>query len=317
MRASLAIILLVTMVAMGGCSALDSGGSDETAEFTTSVEFPWAGGAGDTVAVKVQVENTGAAGEYEPTLRADGEPVASETVELDANESTRLTLRHSFATPGEYDLAVGDDTRTVQVYDSPAAMFHEADFDVGTRIIAEEASVDAELTSTEGIVEFSATESTTIRKNFTAQTLYERTEATNELPGETYEETVQTWIVNGTEYTQTDLNTTEETFYTKDQSDEFAEVDPEYGVDAVSQYLTTHHDDDEYVFVYDVPESDDASTLLAGLETDNTADLPADRTNSAYIEFHIDRELVRPSSLDMTLSFEPFENYESLELSIE
>lgn len=314
MRARVTLLLVVVLVTLSGCSALDS---SDSGEFSESVEFAWASVAGDEVHVNVAVENTGdSAGEYEATLEVDGEAVATESVDLEPGETATLTLAQAFEDPGEYDLAVADEERTIQVYDSPATLFYEVDFDVGTRIIEENTTFEAELTDAEGVVTFSGEESTTIQKNFTAETQYERTESTNQFDETTWEETSEAWIVNGTEYTKSTDHSTNETFYTKAPSDEFTEDGPDFDTDAVSQFLTNAHTDDEYVYIYDVQDSADAQTIIEALNREGTEEIPPDAVAAVSLEFRVEKGLARPSYFRMDLSFEPFEGYESLEISI-
>lgn len=315
MRGRVPLLLVVALVTISGCSALESGNSGE---FSETVEFAWAGVAGDDVHVIVVVENTGDnTGEYEATLEADGEAVTTDSVDLESGETATLTLAHTFEEPGEYDLAVADEERTIQVYDSPETLFYETDFDVGTRIIAENATLEAELNRSGDVVSYSVEENTTIHKNFTAETQYEETESTNQFEDTTWEESSSVWIVNGTEYTKTTDPSINETTYTKEPSDEFTEGGPDYAADSVSQYLTTDHTADEYVYIYDVQDSADARTVIEALSQEEMEEIPPDAVSAMYLEFRVERALARPSSIRMDLSLEQFESFGSLEISIE
>ena len=77
---------------------------------------------GETMEATVHVRNVGTQeGEYDATLRVDGEAVAGETGTLEPEESTTLTLAHGFESPGEYAVAVGS-ASTTAVVESPAGI---------------------------------------------------------------------------------------------------------------------------------------------------------------------------------------------------
>lgn len=71
---------------------------------------------GETLAVDVQVSNTGGTtGEYDAQLLVSGAPRERQTGSLQAGESRTLTFTYQFAQAGEYTLAVGGNTVGVSV----------------------------------------------------------------------------------------------------------------------------------------------------------------------------------------------------------
>jgi hypothetical protein len=84
--------------------------------------------SGENATVRATVRNGGgAAGERAMTLTADGDPVATKTVELAPNETATVALAGTFPAVGEYDLAVaGTDAGALLVGD-PADEEREAD----------------------------------------------------------------------------------------------------------------------------------------------------------------------------------------------
>ena len=66
-------------------------------------------GAGESAVVRATVANDGRDdGARDVTLTADGEPLATQRVELDPGESATLAFEAAFDEPGEYDIAVDD-----------------------------------------------------------------------------------------------------------------------------------------------------------------------------------------------------------------
>ena len=71
---------------------------------------------GETVAVDTTVENVGSeAGSYRLVATLDGDRVATRTGELPPGASTTVTMRQSFAAPGDYTFVVGDATLSLTV----------------------------------------------------------------------------------------------------------------------------------------------------------------------------------------------------------
>ena len=315
-------IVLVAIVALSGCAALDDGGSgDDTgetdaadAEFSQEVQFSWAGITGEEVTVEVTVENTGSEeGTHEATLQADGETVTSESVTVAEGGRETVTLTHTFDEAGEYDLSVGADERKLTVYESPIELFLEADFDQGTR-------VSEELTNGSGIFvqdgsEYQVTieESATIRTNYDEETQYTVTEGTTEVLGQTNEETTEEWIVDGTRYAKIEDQDDGTVEYEREPSDEF-ENDSEFSDEVARQYLTVDQRDGEYVFTVDPQASGDATEFWAALSDEE--EISAESLTGLTMEFRLDTEFYRPTSTTLDLQLENFEQFSTFDMTI-
>lgn len=322
MRGRYLAIVLVAMVALSGCAALDDGGSGDNtgetdaadAEFSQDVRFSWAAITGEEVAVEVTVENTGSEeGTHEAKLQADGETVTSESVTVAEGATETVTLTHTFDETGEHDLAVGDDQRTLTVYESPTDLFLGADFDQGTR-------VSEELTNGSGVFvqdgsEYDVTieESATIRTNYDEETKYTVTEGTTEVLGQTNEETTEEWIVDGTRYAKIEDQDDGTVEYEQGPSDEF-ENDSEFSDEVARQYLTVEKTDGEYVFTIDPQTSGEATEFWAA--SSDEEDISAESITALTMEFRLDAELYRPTSTSIDLRLENFEQFSTLDMTI-
>ncbi|SNR30659.1 hypothetical protein [Halorubrum vacuolatum] len=89
--------------------------------------------AGETLALEVSVRNTGGEpGAYDVELRVDGEVVAAEdgTIEPDTERTVELT--HTFETPGEHEVTVGDETVSVVVAEPASVTVDDLSVEPGT-----------------------------------------------------------------------------------------------------------------------------------------------------------------------------------------
>ncbi|MEF8784398.1 MAG: CARDB domain-containing protein [Haloarculaceae archaeon] len=264
--------------------------------------FPWAAIAGEEVTVQVSVENTGnSSGTYEAALQADEEELTSDSVEVDAGKSTTLTLTHVFEETGDYDLTVAGEERQITVYDTLLQYLDSEDTDRGGLVTEEETEIDAVMNYQGQQIDFSSESTATVRTNYTAETQYTEAESTITVAEETWDETTEEWIVGGTLYKKTVDHSTGETTYVKEQSDEF-EDDSNPPTEAQAEYVRTDHTDDEYVVIVEANNPEDAATLAALLNDDSEEDLPPESLESIYMEFHVDRQLVRPNSVSMDIS---------------
>ncbi len=94
----------------------------------TSVSGPYRNGTLDeprlvtseTLETNVTVENVGPdSGAFEAEFRVNDETIATESGQLASGESTTLAFSHGFDGPGEFDVSVGGETRSVTV-EAPA-----------------------------------------------------------------------------------------------------------------------------------------------------------------------------------------------------
>ncbi|GAB3689746.1 hypothetical protein GCM10028857_25450 [Salinarchaeum chitinilyticum] len=70
----------------------------------------------ESVTISATVQNRGSeVGEFDATLRLDGEPVASESVVLEPGQRTTVSFERQFASGGRYELAIGNATASVDV----------------------------------------------------------------------------------------------------------------------------------------------------------------------------------------------------------
>ncbi|QSG03010.1 CARDB domain-containing protein [Natranaeroarchaeum sulfidigenes] len=83
--------------------------------------FPSTAEPGETVEISTTVTNVGNAdGEFEVEFTGEDELIDTETVSLEAGESTQLTTEVTFEEPGSYELGVEGTTTSVQVLEEPS-----------------------------------------------------------------------------------------------------------------------------------------------------------------------------------------------------
>jgi hypothetical protein len=306
MKRLLVAVLVVSMVTLSGCAMVGDDGDDagpgETAEFSESVTFPWAAIAGEEVTVQVSVENTGnSSGTYEAAVEADGEELTSDSVDVAAGESTTLSLTHTFDEAGDYDLKVAGEETSITVYESLLNYLDADETDRGGIVSEEETEIDAVMNFQGQQLDFQSESTATVRTNHTAETEYKEEESTITVAEDTWDETTEEWIVDGTLYEKTVDHSSDEIEYVKEQSDEF-EDDSNLPGEGYEEYITTDHTDDEYVVMIEADNPEDAATLATLLNDDSDESLSPESLESIYMEFHIDRQLVRPNSVTMQVS---------------
>jgi hypothetical protein len=323
-RAHLAI-LLVAMVALSGCAALDGGDTDDSgnetkqtdaaaAEFTHEVTFAWAGVAGDPVGVEVTVENTGSEqGTHEATLRTGGETVASKSVTLSEGGTETVMLTHTFEEAGEYSLAVGESETTVDVYQSPMTAISETEFERETRVSEERISADGVMVRNGTEFDIQLNETSTVRTNYDEQTQYTAGETETNFVGITSNETSEEWIVNGTAYTKSQSEGEDQPTYESEPSDEF-EDDQSISNLAVLQYLSVEASDEEYVLRFDPETPEQASELWAAFGDDE--EISPGSISELTMEYHVDAELFRPSRLVFNASFQEYDVFSTLDMTV-
>ncbi len=99
-------VLLEELTIVGGTNS----GVDIDAELETVAD------ATATVAVEIDRADTGSTAETYLELRADGDVVETDVVDVDPGETVETTLSHRFASSGEYELAVnGEPVGTAEV----------------------------------------------------------------------------------------------------------------------------------------------------------------------------------------------------------
>lgn len=333
MRKRLLSILLVAIIVLSGCSALDDTGADQPtasatdtgtlvetqtateggtesdtetdamAQFETSARFPSGGVAGERSAVRVTVENTGGAeGSYDAALTADGDRVASRTVTLAAGESTTVTLNHTFERTGDHDLSVGEERRTIPVYDS-AFEFTDAQMEqVETARIQESGEFDLTILLNETTVDATVSSSATTWKNFTAETLYTNETSRTTVFGRTSEEYTEEWVTDGTLYTRA-VDDEGIVNYTREPSDEFEDSE---GLEneTILEYISTDHTDEEYVLVVESESSAEATELWRSFSDEESEVLPAEGMEEVYLEIRYDRQTGRTTEKVFRLSGE-------------
>jgi hypothetical protein len=319
-------IVLVAMAALSGCAALDSGGTDNgdsdtgdtgaaAGEFSQDATFAWAGVTGEPVGVEVVVENTGSEeGTNELALKADGETVTSESVTVGAGETETVMLTHAFEETGKYALSVGGSEQTVQVYSSPIASMSGTELERGTRISEERITADGVMVRNGTEFDIQLNETATIRTNYDEQTQYTETETTTNFAGLRFNETSEEWIVNGTAYTRT-KSEGERSEFGKMRSDEFSDDDQSLSNPAVLEYLSVEQTDDEYVISFD-PEGAEGASEVWGAFGDGE-DIPANSITDLTMEYRIDAELFRPNRLVFNGSFEDYDVFSTLDMTVE
>lgn len=99
----------------------EPGGSSGDADFVvTDLSAPAEATTGEPVQIAATVENVGDAdGEYLARLVVDGTVVDSRTVTVPAGETRTVTVERTFDAAGEYELVVGDRSRTITVVRPP------------------------------------------------------------------------------------------------------------------------------------------------------------------------------------------------------
>lgn len=275
-------------------TGMENGSETETqAQFDASVRYPTGGVAGNESVVEIDVENTGEArGQYNATLTADGEQVATESVTLDSGVSTTVSLTHTFEEPGEHTLSVADRNATITVYETPRAFIDAQEDTVETVSYQEDTSFDGTVQSSGRTVETETESAVTVSKNLTAETMYETGTATTTARGETSTDSVQTWIVDGVEYSKS-VGDNGETTYDRELSDEFDEGDAEMGNASLQPYLRTAHTDDEYVFIIEANTSAEATELwrtLTSLQDENIEIVTSSEMDALRFEYRYDRQ---------------------------
>lgn len=320
MRNDALVVLVAVLVALSGCSGLDglTGGSGEdgaTANFAQSVSFPPGAVAGEETVVRVTVNNTGAtAGTFDAGLTVDDETVTSESVSVGSNNTTTLTLTHTFETAGEYDLTVGEVETTLTVYETPRAFVSNVSDEVSTATIEEETTMTGTVIADGRSLAFSLDSSATIQKNYSAETLSKTEESTNEVGDTRWEESTEAWVVDGTRYSKTTDKQDDETTYEREPDDEFEDSDTNISDEAVVEYLDTDHTDEEYVFVVDAPTPAEATDLWRSVNADD--DLPAESLVSFSMEMRFDRETGRATERVVQAELEEYDVFERLEMTI-
>ena len=322
MRTKLVSILLVTLVVLSGCSALTDAtesaeetptatSGDSAAPLSTTVTFPNGGVTGEVAVVTVAVRNGDDGGaDYDATLTADGETVASRSVTLAGGDSATLSLSHTFEEPGEYELSVANETTTITVYETFTEFTDASMAAVDTVRINETTRFDATLTAGGRTVDATSTDEATIRKNFDAETLYRNGTSTYSAAGTTETERVREWVVNGTRYSETvaeDGSTT----YSREPADEF-EDDDEDGAIGLLPYLRFEHTDEEYVIVIEADNDTDATELWTSLG-DGDESLPASSVTRLYTEIRYDRQTGRITEQVFRVSGEGGEQFDSFD----
>ncbi|MBX0287588.1 hypothetical protein EGH22_14740 [Halomicroarcula sp. F28] len=347
MRKTALSVLLVAMVVLSGCSALENTGGSQTpsatgtpvetatptqtdmgmangsetetpAQFDASVRYPNGGVAGNESIVRIDVENTGGQqGQYNATLTADGEQVATESVTLDGGASTTVSLTHTFETTGQHDLSTGTSSRTIQVYDSARNFTDAAMERVETARIEEFNTVDAAVSANETTFNITAEGSATIRKNYAAETQYRNVTTRTTLFGQTSVERTEEWTVDGTVFSRT-IGDDGERDYTREPSDEFEDDNPLEN-DTVLDYLSTEHTDDEYVFIVETENSAESTELLRSFrESDDESDNSgpsAESIDELYFELRYDRQTGRSTTELIRFNARSGEDYDSFEFT--
>lgn len=315
MKQHLAILLLVTLVALSGCSVLDSGDSADSNQFTESVEFAVVGVAGEPVEVQIQAENLGnSTAEYKANLEVDGENATTESIMLDAGERTTVTLATTIDDAGEYDLTVAGEEQTITIHESPLDLLRAMEDNVSaTRIVEEETEANgvAEIEGQE--YDFTMETNATERTNYTAETQYTIENSTSTIMGQTDEETTEEWVVDGTLYEKTTDQASGEVEYLRESSDEF-EDETNFSDDDLREFLTMERGDNEYAFILSASSSSDAAQLWAALGAEDDG-IPPERVQGVTMEFRVDPMTGRQIGSEIDVSLTNFDVFTTLEMT--
>jgi hypothetical protein len=309
MNRRLAVLVVVALVALSGCSALDSG---DSGAFDESVEFASAGVAGEPIEIQVRAENTGeSTAEYEATLEVDGESATTESRSIDAGERTTVMFTTTIEDPGEYDLTVAGVERTLTVYESPMDLFRAIETPANGTRIAELDTEASGLAEIDGQLYDTTLESTsTERTNYSAKTQYTTENSTVTVAGQTTDETTEEWVVDDTLYEKTvDQNSGEVTF-SRQPSDAFEEAN----VSEVQQFLSTDHGDEEYVFTLSASSAAAATELWSALGEED--DAFTESVQNTTFEFRIDRGTGRVTSAEFDASVKNYDVFSTFDITI-
>jgi hypothetical protein len=240
----------------------------------------------------------------------ESRPTVSVTVPEGASESIALT--HRFEKPGEYELAVGESTETITVYESPNDLLANADLDSGTRVAHQQTNVTrvANINGTDFDIQIN--ESATIRTNFEEQTEYRKTEPTTVLSGISSNETTGEWIVDGTAYTRTEDRGTGRVTYDQQPSDEFAEEGGLWA-DSLQQSLSVNRIGDQYILTFDPETATEASKTWSAIDDDES--ISAESVTDLTMTFRFDATLLQPESLSFDVTLEEYGVFSTLEMT--
>jgi formate-dependent phosphoribosylglycinamide formyltransferase (GAR transformylase) len=108
---ALLVVIIVISVLLGSCQ-------EASFEVSNLIIEPASALAGETIAVSVDVSNTGGAeGIYDVILKVNGEQVANELVALAGEDSKTVTLELTAGNPGEYEVQVAELSDVLHVVD--------------------------------------------------------------------------------------------------------------------------------------------------------------------------------------------------------
>jgi|GEM_PF-2473960 hypothetical protein len=306
MRRTGVTLLVVVLLVVSGCSALD--GSSEAASGTTvseSVVFPAGGVVGEPAVVQVPLTNTGdAAGTYNATLTADGETVATESVTLEAGESTTVSLAHTFEETGEHTLSVGDQSQSVSVYETPLAFIGNTT-DAGSRHSEMTIRVDMTVESENSTVDSRVRLTESTDENLTAGTSYTESTQTLVIDGATYSnQTSQEWTVGGTTYSKTVTAGGEPTYSRRPvRNDTDDEMTPDTA--NISQYFGTAHTEDAYVYQIEAENASQTTALWTMFGADDAGGtLSPESITDITMDVRFDRQTGRALSASVRVSGE-------------
>lgn len=317
MQQRLAVLLLVGLVALSGCSVLESGDSADSNQFTESVEFAAVGVAGEPVEVQVQAENIGnSTANYVATLRVDGENATTESVMLDTRERTTVTLATTIDDAGEYNLTVAGQEQAITIHESALDLLRDIERDPSATSIVEEETEGGGVAEIEGQeYDFSLEATATERTNYTAETQYTIENSTSTIMGQTSEETTEEWVVNGTLYEKTTDQTSGDVAYISEPSDEF-EDDTDFSDDNLQKFLSMEHRDGEYEFTLSASSSSEAAQLWAALGVED-AEIPPERVQGVTMEFRVDPMTGRQTSTEIEVLITNFDIFTNLDMTIQ
>ena len=99
---ALLVAIFVFSVMLGSCQ-------EANFEVDNMVIEPASALAGETIAVSVDVSNSGGSEDiYDVILKVDGEQVANDLVALDGGDSKTVTLEFTAGDPGEYEVQIAE-----------------------------------------------------------------------------------------------------------------------------------------------------------------------------------------------------------------
>jgi len=295
MRKTVVSLLVVAMLVLSGCSGLleEQSTPTEASGFSETIQLPDGGVVGEESVVEIELNNSGTEErQYDATLTADGESVDEASVTVAGGESRTLSLTHTFEETGEHTLSVADRNTTIPVYKTPRAFINAQEATVETVTYQEDTSFDGTVQYDGRTVETETESAVTVSKNLTAETMYETGTEETTTRGETSTESVQTWVVDGVEYSKS-VDEEGETTYDRELSDEFDDDNAEFGNASLQPYLRTAHTDEEYVFVIEANTSAEATELwrtLTSLTDENIDVVTASEMDDLRFEFRYDRQ---------------------------